>query len=124
MRWNSRIRFLFLMPAVVWVLAFTVFPLVYSLAIAFYKIEQRVEVKRTREPVLNEQGQPVLDPQGQPRTRSVVQREQVTTWSWIGSANFQRLLTDPQVGEAIRVSLVFVVIAVPLQLALGFLLAL
>ena len=124
MRWNSRIRFLFLMPAVVWVLAFTVFPLVYSLAIAFYKIEQRVEVKRTREPVLNEQGQPVLDPQGQPRTRSVVQREQVTTWSWIGGTNFQRLLTDPQVREAIRVSLVFVLIAVPLQLTLGFLLAL
>ena len=31
MRWTSRIRFLFLMPAVVWVLAFTVFPLGYSL---------------------------------------------------------------------------------------------
>lgn len=124
MRWKSRIRFLFLMPAVVWVLAFTVFPLVYSLAIAFYKIEQKVEVKRTREPVLNEQGQPVLDAQGQPRMRNVVQREQVTTWSWIGAANFQRLLTDPQVREAIRVTLVFVLVAVPLQLALGFLLAL
>jgi multiple sugar transport system permease protein len=124
MRWKSRIRFLFLMPAVVWVLAFTVFPLVYSLAIAFYKIEQKVEVKRTKEPVLNEQGQPVLDSQGQPRTRNVVQRDQVTTWSWIGGANFQRLVTDPQVREAIKVSLVFVLFAVPLQLTLGFLLAL
>ena len=112
MRWKSRIRFLFLMPAVVWVLAFTVFPLVYSLAIAFYKIEQKVEVKRTKEPVLNEQGQPVLDSQGQPRTRNVVQRDQVTTWSWIGGANFQRLVTDPQVREAIKVSLVFVLFAV------------
>jgi multiple sugar transport system permease protein len=124
MRWKSRIRFLFLMPAVIWVLAFTVFPLVYSLAIAFYKIEQKVEVKRTKEPVLNEQGQPVLDAQGQPRTRNVVQRDQVTTWSWIGGANFQRLVTDPQVREAIKVSLVFVLFAVPLQLTLGFLLAL
>jgi multiple sugar transport system permease protein len=124
MRWKSRIRFLFLMPAVVWVLAFTVFPLVYSLAIAFYKIEQKVEVKRTKEPVLNEQGQPVLDSQGQPRTRNVVQRDKVTTWSWIGGANFQRLVTDPQVREAIKVSLVFVLFAVPLQLTLGFLLAL
>ena len=124
MRWKSRGRFLFLMPAVVWVLAFTVFPLVYSLAIAFYKIEQKVEVKRTKEPVLNEQGQPVLDSQGQPRTRNVVQRDQVTTWSWIGGANFQRLVTDPQVREAIKVSLVFVLFAVPLQLTLGFLLAL
>jgi multiple sugar transport system permease protein len=124
MRWKSRIRFLFLMPAVVWVLAFTVFPLVYSLAIAFYKIEQKVEVKRTKEPVLNEQGQPVLDSQGQPGTRNVVQRDQVTTWSWIGGANFQRLVTDPQVREAIKVSLVFVLFAVPLQLTLGFFLAL
>jgi multiple sugar transport system permease protein len=124
MRWKSRIRFLFLMPAVIWVLAFTVFPLVYSLAIAFYKIEQKVEVKRTKEPVLNEQGQPVLDSQGQPRTRNVVQRDQVTTWSWIGGANFQRLVTDPQVREAIKVSLVFVLFAVPLQLTLGFFLAL
>jgi multiple sugar transport system permease protein len=124
MRWKSRIRFLFLMPAVIWVLAFTVFPLVYSLAIAFYKIEQKVEVKRTKEPALNEQGQPVLDAQGQPRTRNVVQRDQVTTWSWIGGANFQRLVTDPQVREAIKVSLVFVLFAVPLQLTLGFLLAL
>jgi multiple sugar transport system permease protein len=124
MRWKSRVRFLFLLPAVAWVLAFTVFPLGYSLAIAFFKVEQKVEVKRVKEPVLDAQGQPVLDAKGQPRTKNVVLREQVSNWDWIGASNFRRLLTDPQVREAVRVTLVFVLVAVPLQLALGFLLAL
>jgi multiple sugar transport system permease protein len=124
MRWKNRIRFLFLAPAVIWVLAFTVFPLLYSLTIAFYKVEQRVEVQRVREPVLDAAGQPVLDSQGRPRTRNVVQRNEISTWTSVGLDNFRRLLVDPQVREAIFVTLVFVLIAVPVQLILGFLLAL
>ena len=57
MRWTSRVRFLFLFPAVIWVLAFTVFPLGYSLYLAFYKIEQKVEVTRVKEPMVDAQGQ-------------------------------------------------------------------
>ena len=57
MRWTSRVRFLFLIPAVIWVLAFTIFPLGYSLYLAFYKIEQKVEVTRVKEPMLDAQGQ-------------------------------------------------------------------
>jgi multiple sugar transport system permease protein len=124
MRWTGRVRFLFLLPAVVWVLAFTVFPLGYSLYLAFYKIEQRVEVRRVREPVLDARGQPVLDAQGNPRTRNVVVREPVNLATFIGLQNFRRMLGDPQVREAIRVTAVFVLVAVPLELALGFLLAL
>src|SRR5436190_1395822 len=60
MRWTGRIRFLLLLPAVVWVLAFTVFPLVYSLYLAFYKIEQKVDIKREKVPLLDDQGKPVL----------------------------------------------------------------
>ena len=62
MRWTSRIRFVFLLPAVVWVLVFTIFPLGYSLYLAFYKIEQRTEVVRSTAPMVDEQGKPVLDP--------------------------------------------------------------
>jgi multiple sugar transport system permease protein len=123
MRWKSRIRFLFLMPAVVWVLAFTIFPLVYSLAIAFYKIEQKVEVKREKQPMVDAEGKPVLDDAGQPRTKNVVIKEQVNIATFIGLDNFKRMFGDPQVGEAVRVTLLFVLIAVPLELALGFLLA-
>jgi len=124
MRWTSPVRLVFLLPAVLWVLAFTVFPLGYSLYLAFFKIESKVEVTRERVPVLDEQGEPVLLSSGQPRTRTIVHREQVDTSEFVGGFNFQRLLDDPQVATAIRVTAIFVLIAVPAELALGFLLAL
>jgi multiple sugar transport system permease protein len=123
MRWTGNIRFLLLLPAVVWVLAFTVFPLGYSLYLAFYKIEQKVEVKRERVPILDSEGKPVLDSQGQPRTRNVVNKQQVNVATFIGLDNFRRMLRDPQVHSAVRVTLIFVLVAVPIELALGFLLA-
>jgi len=123
MRWTGKIRFLLLAPAVIWVLAFTVFPLGYSLYLAFYKIEQKVEVKREKEAILDADGKPVLDDNGQPRTKNVVIKQQVNIATFIGLDNFKRLFTDPQVADAIRVTLLFVLIAVPVELALGFLLA-
>ncbi|MBL8906018.1 MAG: sugar ABC transporter permease [Rhizobiales bacterium] len=123
MRWTGKIRFLLLAPAVIWVLAFTVFPLGYSLYLAFYKIEQKVEIKREKEVILDADGKPVLDDNGQPRTKNVVIKEQVNIATFIGLDNFKRLFSDPQVAEAIRVTLLFVLIAVPVELALGFLLA-
>jgi multiple sugar transport system permease protein len=123
MRWTGNIRFLLLAPAVIWVLAFTVFPLGYSLYLAFYKIEQKVEVKREKQPMLDAEGKPVLDDAGQPRTKNVVIKDQVNIASFIGLDNFKRMFGDPQVGEAIRVTLLFVLTAVPLELAFGFLLA-
>jgi multiple sugar transport system permease protein len=124
MRWTSPVRLVFLLPAVIWVLAFTVFPLGYSLYLAFFKIESKVEVTREKVPVLDEQGEPVLLNSGKPRTRTIVHREQVDTSEFVGGFNFQRLLDDPQVATAIRVTATFVLIAVPVELALGFLLAL
>lgn len=123
MRWTGKIRFLFLAPAVIWVLAFTVFPLGYSLYLAFYKIEQKVEVKREKQPMLDAEGKPVLDDAGQPRTKNVVIKEQVNLATFIGLDNFKRLFSDSQVREAVRVTLMFVLIAVPVELVLGFLLA-
>jgi len=123
MRWTGKIRFLFLLPAVVWVLAFTVFPLGYSLYLAFYKVEQKTEVKRETVPLIDEEGKPILDDQGQPRTKNVVIKHQVNTATFTGLYNFKRLFGDPQVAEAIRVTLMFVLIAVPLELVFGFLLA-
>jgi multiple sugar transport system permease protein len=123
MRWTGNIRFLLLLPAVIWVLAFTVFPLGYSLYLAFYKLEQRVEVKREKVPVLDNEGKPALDSQGQPRTKNIVNKQQVNVATFIGLDNFRRLLRDPQVHSAVRVTLTFVLIAVPTELALGFLLA-
>ena len=119
MRWTSPVRLVFLLPAVAWVLAFTVFPLGYSLYLAFFKIESKVEVTREKVPVLDEQGEPVLTSAGQPRTRNIVHKNQVTTSEFVGSFNFERLFHDPQVATAIWVTAVFVLIAVPAELALG-----
>src|SRR6266536_1298684 len=124
MRWLGRIRFAFLMPAVIWVLVFTIFPLGYSLYLAFFKLEQKVEITRVKEPMLDAQDKAVLDDQGQPRTKNVVKKQQTFTSTFIGGFNFERLITDPQVREAVRVTATFVLIAVPTELILGLALAL
>ena len=38
MAWNSRLKYLFLLPAVIWVVGFTIFPLLYSLRLSFLKV--------------------------------------------------------------------------------------
>jgi multiple sugar transport system permease protein len=124
MRWTGRIRFLFLLPAIIWVLAFTIFPLGYSLYLAFFKVEQKVEIQRIKEPMLDAAGNPVLDAAGKPREKTVVVKNQVNLSTFIGLDNFQRLLKDPQVREAVYVTALFILMAVPTELVLGFLLAL
>src|SRR6476659_9572677 len=124
MRWLGRIRFVFLMPAVIWVLVFTIFPLGYSLYLAFFKLEQKFEVTRVKEPMLDAQGKPVLDDQGQARTKNVVKKVEVTSSTFVGGFNFERLISDPQVREAVRVTATFVLIAVPTELIFGLALAL
>ncbi len=124
MRWSGRVRYVFLLPAVIWVLAFTVFPLGYSLTLAFFKIESKMEVQREKVPVLDEDGNQVFTSTGRPRTRTIVHREQTTISTFVGSENFERLARDKQVWTAVRVTITFVLVAVPLQLLLGFALAL
>ena len=60
MRWSNRIRFLFLAPAVIWVLAFTVFPLGFSLYVAFLKIDSKTEITREKILVFDDAGDPVM----------------------------------------------------------------
>src|SRR5690348_15329429 len=124
MRWTGRIRFVFLLPAIIWVLAFTIFPLGYSLYLAFFKIEQKVEIQRVKQPVVDAAGKPVLDDSGVQKTKNVVLKKQANVSTFIGVDNFKRLLKDPQVRDAVYVTAVFVLVAVPTELILGFLLAL
>ena len=123
MRWTSRARFLFLAPAVIWVLAFTVFPLGYSLYIAFLKIDSKTEITRERLPVFDEAGNPVMLANGKQRMRTIIHKEQKTTTTFEGLKNFRRLFKDSQVATAVRITLTFIVSTVSIELALGFLLA-
>lgn len=117
--WSRPVRFLFLMPAVVWVLVFTVFPLAYSLGLSFSKVEDRMEVSRERVPMLDEAGNPVLNTRGQPRLRTVVERENIRTWTFQGFDNFTRIFRDNQAKSAVWVTTIFVLVAVTVQLGLG-----
>jgi multiple sugar transport system permease protein len=123
MRWTGRLRLVFLMPAVVWVFAFTIFPLGYSLYAAFHTIESTTVVERMQVPRLNADGTPSLRSDGTPRMRTEVVRESVTTWTWVGFENFARVFGDRQAGEAVRTTLIFVTAAVGTQLVLGLALA-
>ncbi len=121
--WSRPARFIFLLPAVIWVLAFTVFPLAYSLGLSFSKIEDRMEVTRERVPMLDEEGNPVLNRRGEPRLRTVIERENIREWSFEGFSNFGRIFRDEQAASAVRVTTIFVLSAVTIQLVLGMALA-
>ena len=123
MRWQARIKYLFLLPAVIWVLVFTLFPLGYSLYVSLFKLETKVQIEREKVPVLNENGEPVMLKNGKPRMKTLIHRNEVTTSEYVGSFNYKRLFNDPQVMSAIKMTAVFVLIAVPVEMALGLLLA-
>ena len=58
---NTKARFVFLLPAAIWVLTFTIFPLVYSLYLSVHKVETKMNVSREKVPMLDASGNPVLD---------------------------------------------------------------
>lgn len=124
MRWTSRVRLLFLMPAVLWVLAFTIVPLVYSLYTAFHNVTNETVVNRVEVPRLDKDGKPALKPDGTPRMKTEVVRETVTKWEFVGLRNFARIFGDAVVWEAVKVTALFVAVGVSVQMALGLLLAL
>lgn len=119
-RWTSRVKFMFLLPAVLWVLAFTVFPLVYSLYLSLHKVDREVVVTgREVVPMLDDQGNPVLRRDGTPRTRTEVVRELQTTFTWNSFANYARAFGDEQVWNAVRVTGTFVLVGVTSQVMIG-----
>jgi len=123
MRWTNRVRWVFLAPAIAWVLVFTLFPLVYSLYASLHNVTNETIVERAVVPMLDATGKPVLKTDGTPRTKTEIKRETVTKWEWVGLRNFGRVFRDPQVAEAVRVTAIFVVVAVSLEMLLGLLLA-
>ena len=123
-RWTSRIKFLFLLPAVLWVLAFTVFPLGYSLYLSFHDVDRKVVISgREQVPVVDAAGNVVLKRDGTPRTRTVVNRELQTTFTWNGFASFARAFRDAEVHMAVQVTAIFVIAAVATEIVLGLALA-
>ena len=119
-RWTSRIKFLFLLPAILWVLTFTVFPLVYSLYLSFHDVERKVEIAgREQVPMLDAAGNPVLKQRRHAAHPDRRDRELQTTFTWNGFANFARAFRDAEVHKAVQVTAIFVIAAVAIEIALG-----
>ncbi len=72
---RQQAKIVFLLPAVLWVLIFTFFPLGYSAVLSFADLESKVDVTREIVPLLDDNGEPVLSRVGKPRTRTIVTRE-------------------------------------------------
>lgn len=85
----DRTKVFFLLPAVVWIILFTVFPLIYALYTSFYSFTT-----------------------GGKRNQ------------FVGLDNFARLLTDQNLHQGLRNTLVFVVATVTIEMLLGVALAL
>lgn len=85
----DRTKAFFLLPAVVWIVLFTVFPLFYALYTSFYSFTT-----------------------GGKRNQ------------FVGLDNFARLLTDQNLHQGLRTTLVFVVATVTIEMLLGIALAL
>ena len=62
-RWDKRIKLLFLLPAVIWVLTLTIAPLFFSLYLSFTDVKREDVITGVEEI-------PVLDKDGNPKTRS------------------------------------------------------
>lgn len=124
MRWSGRVGTLFLLPAVIWVLVFTIFPLGYSLYLSLHNVTSKVEVVGREEIVVTDaEGNPVLKPNGEPRTRTEVIRELDRTYTWNNFANYGRAFRDGQVSDAASFTAIFVVAGVLIEIVLGLLLA-
>ena len=120
---RDQAKLVFLLPAVLWVLAFTVFPLAYSAGVSFAKQDSSVEVTREKVAILDDAGNPVLSRTGNPRTRTLTTKKAITDWTYIGGQNYSRLVKDQQTGAAVKFTLTFAVVGVTLQIVVGMALA-
>ena len=124
MRWSGRVGTLFLLPAVIWVLIFTIFPLGYSLYLSLHNVTSKVEVTGREEIVVTDaDGNPILKPNGEPRIRTEVTRELTRTFTWNDFANYGRAFRDGQVRDSAGFTAIFVVSGVLIEIFLGLLLA-
>ncbi|GAK59944.1 putative sugar ABC transporter, permease component [Candidatus Vecturithrix granuli] len=85
---SEDVKFLFLLPATVWVLLFTVFPFFYGVRTSFYKVQiGRVD-------------------------------------KFVGLTNFIRLFKDYKIHNSVKLTFIFIIVTVVIEILLGLLIAL
>ncbi len=123
-RWDKRIKLLFLLPAVIWVLTLTIAPLFFSLYLSFTDVKREVVITGVEEiPVLDKDGNPKTRSDGSIRTKKVKQKELQIKYDWVGFKKYKRVVNDQEYQDAAKFTFIYVIISVFVEIVLGLFLA-
>ena len=123
-RWDKRIKLLFLLPAVIWVLALTIAPLFFSLYLSFTDVKREVVITGVEEiPILDKEGNPKTRSDGSIRTKKVKQKELQIKYDWVGFKKYKRVVNDQEYQDAAKFTFIYVIISVFVEIVLGLFLA-
>ena len=123
-RWDKRIKLLFLLPAVIWVLALTIAPLFFSLYLSFTDVKREVVITGVEEiPILDKDGNPKTRSDGSIRTKKVKQKELQIKYDWVGFKKYKRVINDQEYQDAAKFTFIYVIISVFVEIVLGLFLA-
>ena len=123
-RWDKRIKLLFLLPAVIWVLTLTIEPLFFSLYLSFTDVKREVVITGVEEiPVLDKDGNPKTRSDGSIRTKKIKQKELQIKYDWVGFKKYKRVINDQEYQDAAKFTFIYVIVSVVIEIILGLFLA-
>ena len=123
-RWDKRIKLLFLLPAVIWVLTLAIAPLFFSLYLSFTDVKREVVITGVEEiPVLDKNGNPKTRSDGSIRTKKIKQKELQIKYDWVGFKKYKRVINDQEYQDAAKFTFIYVIVSVVIEIILGLFLA-
>jgi len=123
-RWDKRIKLLFLLPAVIWVLTLTIAPLFFSLYLSFTDVKREVVITGVEViPVLDKDGNPKTRSDGSIRTKKIKQKELQIKYDWVGFKKYKRVINDQEYQDAAKFTFIYVIVSVVIEIILGLFLA-
>ena len=123
-RWDKRIKLLFLLPAVIWVLTLTIAPLFFSLYLSFTDVKREVVISGITEvPILDKEGKPKTRSDGSVRTKKIKDKKLVIKYDWVGLKKYKRVVNDQEYQDAAKFTFIYVIVSVVIEIILGLFLA-
>ena len=123
-RWDKKIKLLFLLPAVIWVLTLTIAPLFFSLYLSFTDVKREVVITGVEVvPVLDKDGNPKTRSDGSIRTKKIKQKELQIKYDWVGFKKYKRVINDQEYQDAAKFTFIYVIVSVVIEIILGLFLA-
>ena len=123
-RWDKRVKLLFLLPAVIWVLTLTIAPLFFSLYLSFTDVKREVVISGVTEvPILDKEGKPKTRSDGSVRTKKIKEKKLEITYDWVGLKKYKRVVNDQEYQDAAKFTFIYVIVSVVIEIILGLFLA-